>query len=677
MSVWKFQTKVLAKLVKQYIRLIRDTVDGERIVNDVRWVTQHHRIQASTGYRRAAEQLLSTLEEEGMTCRVLSYPFDEKRWYLASKSFMEWHMNDGWLDIESDGSKRVADFQTNATSIVQKSHPCDHRDAPLDIVMLDKGATEASCEALDLRGKLLFLRDDFNRYMDWAFTKKGAVGFVSDYLREVPGVRCRADLYDARNYTSFWWKDIETEPRIFGFVLTPRQGDDLAALCEKMAQDHKVDAQQPPYPKARCKIDAALYPGAIEVVECFLKGSVDEEILMVAHLCHPKPSANDNASGVASAMEATRVLRQLLEKGALPPLKRGIRILWVPEFAGSYAWLSDERNASEKIVAGINLDMVGGRQQGGYGPLTITSQPHAAPSIVTSIAAICLDEVKKNAHSLNEDGDVPMFNALISPFSAGSDHQLFSDPTINVPMPMLGQWPDKHYHTSADTVDRLDPFILHKSASIAAAYVYSLANLEKDDVWPLLLKEYQRFIDACAPVLAEEDIKARSMDQLCHLGKLHKAGMRDALRFFEQEDAAELQPLIETFTAMVDQQLEVFQKLGADADVISKDTERQTPSTAHDARPLRLYRSPIMRLEEYAFADEEKMRAYRGYMAAHHERVPNARTLELFIQYNIDGKRSVAEIAKALAFESGCDDVAFVHAYIQLLVDFGIVRLDD
>lgn len=115
----------------------------------------------------------------------------------------------------------MADFDTCATSVMQKSGPYDYSGQPLDIVLMDKGSRKEDYEGVDLEGKLLFLREPFAAYMDWAFTEKGAVGFVTDYLREVPGVRSREDLYDIRNYTSFWWKDWEKEPHIFGFVLTP------------------------------------------------------------------------------------------------------------------------------------------------------------------------------------------------------------------------------------------------------------------------------------------------------------------------------------------------------------------------------------------------------------------------------------------------------------------------
>ena len=89
-----------------------------------------------------------------------------------------------------------------------------------------------------------------------------------------------------------------------------------------------------------------------------------------------------------------------------------------------------------------------------------------------------LDEVKKEVISHNKDNYVAMFNHCVTEFEAGSDHYILSDPTVNIPTLMLGQWPDINYHTSGDVAEQVDPYILHKSASIAAGYVYALSNLE-------------------------------------------------------------------------------------------------------------------------------------------------------------------------------------------------------
>ena len=489
--------------MREYIDIIRDAVSGERAYSEVLEVTNFHRIQASTGYRAAAEHVAKKLQADGIACQVLQYPSNEKTWYWASKAFKEWDCKGGWCDLVVPQRKRIADFRANNISVVQKSFPCDYSDTPLDVVMLDKGPDESAYEGLDLKGKVVFIRDDFNPYMEWAFSKRGAVGLITDFMREVPSVRARSDLYDIRNYTSFWWKDVKNEPNIFGFVLTPRQGDELAALIRKMQAEHEQDASKPACPQVVCKVEASLYDGYLDVVEATLPGETDEEILVVAHLCHPRASANDNASGVSCAMEIVRVLKQLQETGQIPALKRGVRMILVPEFSGTYAWLAGHEALLPHIVAGINLDMVGGRQTKGYGPLTICGQPHANPAIVTDAAALCLDEVKKNAPSTCPNTLVPMFNSYISAYAGGSDQFILDDPTVNIPTPMLGQWPDIAYHTAADTVECVDPDMLHKSASIGACYAYLLSNLEAADAPQILAKTLERCAKDIGDIVSE------------------------------------------------------------------------------------------------------------------------------------------------------------------------------
>jgi hypothetical protein len=49
---------------------------------------------------------------------------------------------------------------------------------------------------------------------------------------------------------------------------------------------------------------------------------------------------------------------------------------------------------------------------------------------------------------------------------------------------MMIQWPDKFYHTSDDTIDKVSPKSLAKVATIAATFAYFIANAgEKEAPW--------------------------------------------------------------------------------------------------------------------------------------------------------------------------------------------------
>ena len=167
------------------------------------------------------------------------------------------------------------------------------------------------------------------------------------------------------------------------------------------------------------------------------------------------------------AMELLRTLHELLERGELPPLRRGIRVCLVPEFSGTYPYLCQREGELSRIVGAINLDMVGGRQSRGYGPLTLSDQPWSSSPLVTALSDVVLRQVKSQCEVLKQGNMAPLFNSHIGPFVPGSDHMILSDPLVGIPCPMLGQWPDLYYHTSGDTPEQVDPQMLHNSLCIA------------------------------------------------------------------------------------------------------------------------------------------------------------------------------------------------------------------
>ena len=669
--------------MREYLNKIHDTVDGERAYSEVLEVTNYHRIQASTGFRAAAEHVAGKLKADGIDCEVLSYPATDKTWYWASKAFKEWDCKDAWCDLVVPHRENLANFKANNISVVQKSFPCDYSDKPLDVVMLDKGPDESNYEGLDLRGKIVFIRDGFNPYMSWAFDKRGAVGFITDFMRVVPGVRARSDLYDIRNYTSFWWKDTEVEPNIFGFVLTPRQGDKLAELCRAMAAEHAADPTKPACPQVICKVESSLYDGAMEVVEARLPGETDEEVLIVAHLCHPRASANDNASGVSCAMEVMRVLKHLVDTHQIPALKRGVRMILVPEFSGTYAWLAGHEDLLPKVVAGFNLDMVGGRQVKGYGPLTISGQPHACPAIVTDVAALCMDVAKENAPGHTAGTFVPMFNGIVCGFSGGSDHYLLDDPTVNIPTPMLGQWPDVAYHTAADTAECVDPAMLKNSATIGACYAFLMSNLESADVPKVFTKMMERCANELGQIMNKATEGKSTLDAtfewLEDTEKFYLNTCADMKRYFDEgEYEAHVKGFVEQYQAMVAGMFEQTRKniltvLGK-GDYVYAPDETCPPEYAYV--PLRKYRAPLVHVDDFIQGDPELEAAYKAYMAlAAEKKIGSTYMMEAFTEYYMNGKRSLYEVARLALMENGFGTIELVHAFVQLLIKYGLVEV--
>lgn len=456
--------------------IFREAVSEKRLLNVVKEVSNFHRIQASPMFREAAEHVMKICGKYGLDARILSYEADPDVWYLQSKMFKEWSIKAATLDLV-EPEIRLADYSAEAISVIQKSYPIDRRNDPVDLVLLDKGADPKEYEGLDLKDKFVFVRGNMRSY-GWVY-EKGALGIVTDFIMETKN-RTRAELYDSLTYTSYWHAHIEGEPEGRGFVLSPRNGDKLAKLCKDKLEKDGGYLQVKPF------IDASLYNGHIEVVEVTIPGKDDLTVYLSAHLCHPRSSCNDNASGVSATLEAMNVINTLVREGRIPQPQHTIKLTLIPEFTGTFAYLSDHTNY-EKGLGAMNLDMVGGKQTRFYGPITLTKTPLSTPALNNELCEIAMEMAGREAYSLSDDY-VALTNYRVEPHSGGSDHTVYCDPTIGIPCCMLGQWPDLNYHTATDTLDVIDPAVLKFSCLTAVNFAYNLATMKAEDVPYLFAK---------------------------------------------------------------------------------------------------------------------------------------------------------------------------------------------
>ncbi|MBP0970223.1 MAG: DUF4910 domain-containing protein, partial [Oscillospiraceae bacterium] len=457
-------------------KIFREYVSPKRLLNVVKEVSNFHRIQASPMFREAAEHVTRICKEYGLDAQLIDYVSTPDTWYLQCKMFKEWSIKSATLDLV-DPDIRLADFSADHISLVQKSYPIDRRNEPVDLVMLDKGPQEKNYEGLDLQDKWVFSRYQINT-TNWVY-KRGALGVVTDFIMETPN-RKRSDLYHSMTYTSYWHRNVPGEPEARGFVLSPADGDRLAKLCSEKKEKDGGYLQVKPF------IDSELYDGHIQDVEVTIEGRDDKVVYLAAHLCHPRSSANDNASGVSATIEAMNVISTLIREGRIEKPQHTIKLILMPEMMGTYPYLASHPDY-DKALGAMNLDMVGGRQTRFYGPITLTKNPWSTPNLINEVATYSMSEAGKEARSLG-NGFVALTNHRVESFSGGSDHVIYADPSINIPCCMLGQWPDLNYHTATDTLDVIDPEVLKFSCLTAICFAYNLANLTADDL-PLLFEE--------------------------------------------------------------------------------------------------------------------------------------------------------------------------------------------
>src|SRR5262249_49079440 len=179
-----------------------------------------------------------------------------------------------------------------------------------------------------------------------AVEERGALGFLSDFPNQTT-----AWSGDDKDLVRWGHLSPYQTKNTFAFMLSKRQADAFRArLSPGERGTLKASAR------------ARMVPGTYDVVNAAILGSdaAAGEIVLTAHLCHQSAGANDNASGSAAILEVARALQSAIARGSLPRPKRTIRFLWLPEIAGSQAWLIRNPDTAKRLVAGIHMDMVGG-----------------------------------------------------------------------------------------------------------------------------------------------------------------------------------------------------------------------------------------------------------------------------------------------------------------------------
>ncbi|MBR3365231.1 MAG: DUF4910 domain-containing protein, partial [Solobacterium sp.] len=443
---------------------------------------------------------------------------------------------------------------------------------------------------------------------------------------------------------------LKDEPERRGFVLSPKEGDILAEMCRKKWNEEKKYLQVRPY------IDSALYNGHIEVVEVTIPGEDDRTVTLCAHLCHPRSSCNDNASGVSATLEAMHVIDMLVKEGKIAKPKHTIRLTLVPEYTGTFAYLSDHNNYADCLGA-MNLDMVGGRQTRYYGPITLTRTPLSTPSLISELSVYSMKQAAKEASSLN-GGDVSLTNHCVSPYTGGSDHTVYSDPSIGIPCCMLGQWPDLNYHTATDTLDVIDPAVLKFSCLTAANFAYDLACLTADDL-PVLFEELDSSMTEMKTALANEylrkDINKEMFGSL--LAKYRQyflAAVQSAETLVKDADiSAEIKHVNRLFDAWMEQ-YDLSDCYPLDEELT--DVYRRTAV------------GPFQTLSDYkALGYDEAIRHYEQ-----NKTVKGYEFEGLALNY-IDGSRTVGQLIRELSLEYRQDMKHDVLNYLKLLEAIGLI----
>lgn len=655
-----------------------ETVSGvaaKRLVADI---SRYHRIQASPDYRQAAEMIYETLLAWGLEAEVLSYPANESSQHWGMRMFQEWSGVAGTLRLTAptDTARLLADYRDVPLSLIPRSAPFE---GEVEVaVPRNKGEEPEDYQGLDVTGKVVVTNGQLMRVHRLAVEDRGAAGIIFDGMRTLEPVSPEWALPDAIQYTSFWWWN--TSRKGFGFALTPRQGNWLRQLV----------AEAPPTEQVRvfARVVSRLYDGAIENVTATIPGETDDEILLVSHLCHPAPCANDNASGAAAAMEVAHALHTLIADGALPPPRRTIRFLWVPEMTGTFAYLASRANEASlsRMVAGLNLDMVGEDQEQCGSVQLIDSPPDASASFTVSLLERIREELFDQGKSFSQRGRFPLLRYATVPFSGGSDHFIFSDPTVGIPMPMLIQWPDRFYHTSADTLDKVSPEEMKRSCLLAGTYSYWLATAGSHQVEWLAHEMTARFKHEIINHLQNATTGQMAEPQSAATPQTGPSWHQRLDYWIERQETAlgslrRLQPDFDPKPWSRSASFFANSEWAAVGDILKGAADPENSGQAYRAFedddranivPKRVLPGPISVQSLLRYHPPELAERLRKLQQAHKD-LP--RVLPSLALFWADGQRTLVEIATQVELETGVRAPQYIADYFEILSDLGMITL--
>jgi aminopeptidase YwaD len=660
-----------AELLDPRVRdLLHEALSGEIAKDHVIQITRHHRIQGSRGYRDAAHYVLEELRRAGFgeaDAYIESFPSDGRIRYQTWQSPSGWHIESAELRMLEPFEERIVGYPEIAMSVMTYSN-AGH--AVGELVWVGAGTSDADYEGKDVRDRLVLCTGYGGAVHRLAVLKYGARAVIC-YLDDERAMH----FPDMLQYTGMWPRTEELERTTFGFNLTKRQGERLRRLVEsgqRVVLDARVEGP-------------GLEPYFMDVVVAHVRGGARaaEELVLTAHLDHPKESANDNASGSGALLDMAPALKRLIDAGRLPRPDRSIRFLWVPEYYGTMAYVDAHPEMvgpamGGRFLANINMDMVGEHLELLHSKMILTRTPASIPSVLNDVVEN-MAQMVDGMDIRTPRGSQSAFNYRVTPYSGGSDHNMFI--ALKIPGVMINHYPDYTHHTSEDTPDKVDPVQLERSQVLAAGaflYLASLTPAQAADLAYLTAANGAARLgragrSAMAAVRGAEapaagGAWAEAQNALDHALAWELETLRSVLHFQDAEPArravAEREPQLHAQHASLSQGLR-----GAANAAGARGARPPAPGEADRRVPRRLTRGPL--------ASDLPLSALPPERAAWYG-TPEARRLPGNLRFElvnfVDGARTVTGIRDALSAQFGPVPTAVVARYLEDLVHAEVVE---
>jgi aminopeptidase YwaD len=643
-------------LPEPVISALASEIDGDRAKRDIEVFAQLHRMRASQPFHRATEHIVAELRRAGLTdVEVLRFPADGKTMFGTQKARPAWDAE--FAELWDEGT-RIASWDSMPLSLAQDS---DSGEVTANLVDVGAGTQEQDYAGKQVRGQLVLTSSQPVEVATLAVDRFGAAGIVS-YAQN----QTTAWLGEDESLVRWGHLDSFSPRRTFAFMVSLERAHDFQA---RLTAGNTV--------RLHAIVKAQRHTGEYEIVTAAIAGAdpalAQQQIAFTCHLDHPRPGANDNASGCATILEVARTYARLIGEGKLARPRRTLRFFWPPEIEGSTILLNARPDFAKQIIADIHMDMVGG------GPRTkavfhVTRSPASLPNFVNDVAEAFAAFVNAQSDAfaagryaryplIAASGDKQALLAQVKEFDAGSDHVVFTDSSFRIPTIYMNDWPDRYIHTTGDLPENIDATKLERAGFIGAASGWFLANLTGDDLPALTALLERQSMQRTALMLGRR--VGLAPDEQAAIETMHMAyerGVLDPLERWLPVPAA-TRAAREHFLS----QLTAISKSGRNS------AKRESPGAvyvrnAEPKGPMSVFGYDYLvdhlgaeRAEALALTHYSGMRGSGGEYAIE--------ALNF-----VDGRRSVRDIRDALAAEFGPVPLEHVVAYLEALETIKVIR---
>jgi len=601
--------------------------DAKRIVAEI---ARFHRIQGSPGYDGALDYVRGILREAGIETTVERFPADGRARTYEWTAPPAWTVRSGRLILVEPGEEVLVSFDEVPQGIIVHS-PAGRCEG--DLVHVGRGDRPADYEGVEVKGRFVLASGRASDVVR-EVAKRGGVGFVI-----YPDAERASASYDLIQYQGIFPKAEEIPSLVPGFSVSRRIAERLISRIRKGTV------------RLRGEIDAEFTDRDLSVLEARVPGADPDagEVLLVAHLCHPRQSANDNASGSAALVEIALALQRLRRE---VPLRNAVRLLWVPEFYGTLPWTAAHTGDLKGVHYVINLDMVGQSPERIGSPLRIFRVPNDIPIYLNAMFEPIAARVAGIEGCISPGGSRRPLHFVVDRPSGGSDHLVFAAPPHRLPAVMFGH-DDPYWHSDLDSVENVDPTRMKHVMTIAAAVA----------LLPTLAGEEGEML--CEWTLSY------SVSELLRAGPLARAlGPGEGRRIVaialdvEERRLESLGRIVPDPSGFAEFASGILKEV---ADRLTSSLPAGEPGEDAGIRPRRLIDGPLLYAVTERFTDEEK-EFFKERLSANH------RALVEGLLNLSDGRRTAGEIALRLSLDLGrIVPTGDIERGIELLAKAGYV----